>query len=415
DFVAMASRTLGSANGSPWVGPVALNEVMYHPAGDGDEYIELFNHSGATVPLFDPAYPTNTWQLDGAVEFIFPTNVSLASLESALVVGMDPAEFRTRNDIDPGIVIFGPWSGNLANEGESIKLYQPGDPEPDGFVPRILADRVKYNDRLPWPEAADGDGPSLERVDPSAYGNDACNWVAGTMGGTPAGPNNVSNLPSVAFAVAESVEEEGNRTVAVRVTLQPPSTNVVAVSYAATGGAAISGFDYTLTPGVLIFWPYDTEKKILVSLLDDSQPEDSETIELSLITATGALLGGQSRHVIRLTDADGGVLPAPQIMPASQSFLCELPITMTIGVAGAEIYYTTDGSTPDRSSKLYQGPFNLDESAKIKAIGYRDGYMAGGVTEAVYTLLAAGFSVSLAYRFINSELASHTAVHSYIY
>ena len=39
--------------------------------------------------------------------------------------------------------VFGPYDGSLDNGGESIKLYKPGKPEPDGFVPRILVDRVK--------------------------------------------------------------------------------------------------------------------------------------------------------------------------------------------------------------------------------------------------------------------------------
>src|SRR6185436_16888840 len=67
DHPALATRTLGSANASPLIGPVIINEVMYHPPtssnGNEDEYVELWNVSGAAVPLFDPAHHTNTWHI----------------------------------------------------------------------------------------------------------------------------------------------------------------------------------------------------------------------------------------------------------------------------------------------------------------------------------------------------------------
>ncbi|MBN1672621.1 MAG: fibronectin type III domain-containing protein, partial [Kiritimatiellae bacterium] len=54
----------------------------------------------------------------------------------------------------------------------------------------LLVDRVQYNDNSPWPEGADGDGPSLERIAAALYGNDTANWAASAeAGGTPGLPN----------------------------------------------------------------------------------------------------------------------------------------------------------------------------------------------------------------------------------
>jgi hypothetical protein len=53
-----------------------------------------------------------------------------------------------------------------------------------------VIDFVKYDDRDPWPVAADGDGPSLELIDTSQVNYLPENWGAGNVaGGTPGVPN----------------------------------------------------------------------------------------------------------------------------------------------------------------------------------------------------------------------------------
>ncbi|MBN1672636.1 MAG: lamin tail domain-containing protein [Kiritimatiellae bacterium] len=190
DFVAQAvTNTLGGANAAPRVGPLVINEIMYHPAYGGHEFVELYNASGATVPLYDPAYPAHTWRLSGAIEYAFPGGAALGAGEYALAVAVEPAAFRSTYGIPAGVQIFGPYTGVLNNAGESVKLWRPDTPDA-GIVPLILVDRVKYNDRGLWPRGADGDGPSLERQDAAAYGNDPVNWAASlAAGGTPGAPN----------------------------------------------------------------------------------------------------------------------------------------------------------------------------------------------------------------------------------
>src|SRR5690606_20898143 len=89
----------GQANTGPRVGPIVVNEIMYNPppviAGVDniqDEYIELLNITGQTVPLYDPAHPGNAWRLQDAVDFSFPAGAALAPGAAALVVSFDPAD-----------------------------------------------------------------------------------------------------------------------------------------------------------------------------------------------------------------------------------------------------------------------------------------------------------------------------------
>ncbi len=209
-LVAQASQTLGSANSGPVIGPVVISEIMYHPPDlpgglddSQNEYVELQNISGASVDLFDAAYPTNTWELSGGVDYRFPTNTSLAAQAYLLVVNFDPqtnaiqlADFKARYQVPDGTTILGPYQGKLANSNQRVNLRKPGipvaAPDPDaGDVPYILVDRVEYTDDVPWPVAADGIGQALQRLDTASFANDPANWVAAapTPGAAYAGGN----------------------------------------------------------------------------------------------------------------------------------------------------------------------------------------------------------------------------------
>jgi hypothetical protein len=196
DFVPMASATPGAPNTGPRIPPVVIQEIMYNPSLHPDElaeYIELFNHSSTTVPLFDPAYPSNTWRFTGVIDYVFPPGISLPAGAHLLVVRTDPDVFRHVHGIPASRPVYGPYSDALANDGEKIELSMPGDPEP-GFVPYLRVEKVNFSDGShpagddPWPPNADGmTGYSLNRVVPADYGNDVVNWQAAAP--TPASEN----------------------------------------------------------------------------------------------------------------------------------------------------------------------------------------------------------------------------------
>src|SRR5262249_31496571 len=53
----------------------------------------------------------------------------------------------------------------------------------------------RYNDKAPWPPAADGAGPSLQRLVSGAYGNEPTNWF--TSGGSPGRTHAFNISPTV--------------------------------------------------------------------------------------------------------------------------------------------------------------------------------------------------------------------------
>ncbi len=186
-FPALTTPSPGTNNSMPRVGPVVIGEIMYHPEGAQHEFIEIHNTAPTNVPLFDPANPTNMWTISGAVSFTFATGTVLSAGERMLVIPVSRTDFvAAYPDLSPAMRTFGPFDGKLDNAGETLRLNKPGEPEPlSGEVPVIPVEKVKYDDRPPWPAAADGLGASLERADPGAYADDPANWIPGPGCGSP--------------------------------------------------------------------------------------------------------------------------------------------------------------------------------------------------------------------------------------
>ncbi len=169
-------RTFDSANASPLVQSVVINEIHYNPAAGGDEFIELKNTDAVNPrPLFDAAVSSNTWSLAG-VDFTFSTNTVIAPNSFLLIVATNPVNFRAKYSVPANIPIVGPFFGTLQNSGERIELKRVDLSDTNGV--RYAMDSIRYNDKAPWPPAADGGGPSLQRKFANQYGDDPINWQA---------------------------------------------------------------------------------------------------------------------------------------------------------------------------------------------------------------------------------------------
>ena len=193
NFVALSEPTPGQANAAPQVGPVVINEIMYHPDTTADaEYVELLNISNEPVTLYD-AEQEAPWRFiaDAGIEFLFPTDppVTLAAGEYLLLV-KDTSLFSSKYTAPAGVQVLA-WSlGNLADSGGKLQLNKPGSMDEDGTRHWIRVDRVVYSDGShpqdftgnadPWPAQADGQGSSLIRTAAAAYGNDPDNWHTAT-------------------------------------------------------------------------------------------------------------------------------------------------------------------------------------------------------------------------------------------
>ena len=99
-------------------------------------------------------------------------------------------------------------------------------------------------------------------------------------------------MPALSIGSPSVIEGATSATLTFRVYLSPAHTAQVTVAYADAGtGTATSGTDYTaLTAGTLTFTVGDTIQTIPVSVTDDSDDEQNETVIVELSSATNATI-----------------------------------------------------------------------------------------------------------------------------
>ncbi|MCK4789401.1 MAG: lamin tail domain-containing protein, partial [Desulfobacteraceae bacterium] len=164
------------------VGPQAANlritEIMYHPPGPREEFIELKNIGTETIDL-------NLVSFTNGIDFTFPS-IDLGAGESILVV-RDREDFEARYGTT--ISVAGEYSGKVSNAGERIRLQDA--------LGQTIQD-FDYKDG--WRSITDGQGFSLTAIDPANPDPDAWNekgfWRASSYRGGSPGRDDSSNIPN---------------------------------------------------------------------------------------------------------------------------------------------------------------------------------------------------------------------------
>ncbi|MEM7387439.1 MAG: lamin tail domain-containing protein, partial [Verrucomicrobiota bacterium] len=147
---------------------IKLSEIMYNPDGGSDyEYLELANIGDTTLNL-------NGASFTRGVSYLFEGDVMIEA-GGTLVLAGDRDAFISRYGDLPNLVP-GSFSGQLDNGGEVLTLIDNANK---------LVFSIEYNDAGDWPAEADGDGGSLELIDPAASGNNGTNWAVSGGNGSP--------------------------------------------------------------------------------------------------------------------------------------------------------------------------------------------------------------------------------------
>ncbi len=136
---------------------VLISGIHYHPADTSlAEFLEILNPSDETIDLSGYSF------VDGIL-FTFPLGVSILSNEKIRLV-------KDLNFHDGYLGQIFEWeSGSLSNNGEKVILQ-------NAFG--IIVDHVRYNDKLPWPTVANGEGAYLKLASVDLDNHFGGNWIA---------------------------------------------------------------------------------------------------------------------------------------------------------------------------------------------------------------------------------------------
>lgn len=156
---------------------VVINEIHYDGLGSGLSFLELYNRSD------EHTFNLGGMRLNGLGYTFQPGSV--IPPEGFVLLASNAASLG--NVIDPGVVIFDEFDGNLDNDGETITLFGPADPGESGDV----IDEVKYTSQFPWPVEAAGKGPSLQLISPELDNRRPANWFASQGNGATGSTNSV--------------------------------------------------------------------------------------------------------------------------------------------------------------------------------------------------------------------------------
>jgi hypothetical protein len=95
-------------------------------------------------------------------------------------------------------------------------------------------------------------------------------------------------------------------------------------------------------------------------------PSSTRTATYSIPPASFIALAYTAGRITTLTK--------PTFFPGSGSYSGTRRVTISTTTHGAKIYYTTNGTTPTTSSKVYSGPITVSSSETLKPIAGETDY-----------------------------------------
>ena len=171
-------------------GSVVVNEINYHSNDDFDsgDWIELYNPGQLYLDMSGW-----TFKDDNDNTYTFPEETILDSGQY-LIVSNDLELFASQY---PNVVsVIGPFDFGLSGGGDEVRIFDNNN---------ALIDSINYDDDDPWPIEADGDGATLELINPILDNSLPASWTSSTDYGSPGEQNStflssngsVTTLPSM--------------------------------------------------------------------------------------------------------------------------------------------------------------------------------------------------------------------------
>jgi hypothetical protein len=171
----ISSSTLFKAVFTPSTdfGNIAISELNYNcdSTRNSSNWIEFHNYGNSPLNISGWHFTDNTISNN----YIFPPN-TIIPVGEYLVLVEDTALFHSQF---PQTNVYGPLGFGFSNSGELLTLSDNNN------LPVL---NMQYYDSIPWPEAPDGYGRTLELINDTLDPNLSSSWFVGCIGGSPGGP-----------------------------------------------------------------------------------------------------------------------------------------------------------------------------------------------------------------------------------
>lgn len=393
---AMAGAFSFSFYYNPTTPELVITEVMYNDPSDADslEFIEIYN--AGTAPAL-----VGGFRLEDAVSH------TLAS------VAIPPGGFYlVARDPDAAENYYGQtfydYSGQCSDNNEDIVLVNA-----DG----VNLDSVSYNDNVPWPTAADGLGPSMELVSPSADNQIGSNWVAsiqeisfvnGLILAASPGFLPVPGVPVVQFDNNDLGVWEADGSFGLDFYIAGSNTDPIEVALTVVDGTADSPADISLTDDPSLTLPASSPglETIIYGLIDDSENEGLEYLSVQMTAVSNCTIGVNDRIDILIADDDEvpPLLFINEIQSQNSSTIADEasefddwvevynPNNFDVDLAG---YFWSDDSIDPLRDRLGVGNAGTIVPANGYQIFWADGSESEGPTHLDFALSGAGEEVIL--------------------
>lgn len=160
-----------------------------------------------------------------------------------------------------------------------------------------------------------------------------------------------------------------------------------APSFSPAGGSYTSNQTVTLsttTTGATIYYTTDGSTPTTASNVYTSPitVSSNQTIE-AIAVASGYTESSVAAATYTITYP---TTATPTFSVAGGTYASTQTVAISDATSGANIYYTTNGSTPTTSSPVYSAPLSISSTTTLKAIALKSGYMASSLATATYTI-----------------------------
>ncbi|MBI1842545.1 MAG: CotH kinase family protein [Verrucomicrobia bacterium] len=339
--IAIAALCLSPLFASHALAGVVINEIFYHAPDDLDDlqWIELHNADSQPVDV-------SGWRLTKGVHFQFPGKTVMPP-GGFLVLCKDAQVFSEFYSVKPD----GQFKKSFGRGGGTLELVDSAGKS---------VDRVKFDDRDPWPSSADGVSSSLERITPAAPGDQAANWSASPLPEDLERPTGTPGQTNASYSASFPPLISG-----VKVSPSTPvpgqPARVQALVESAAGVATIELRYRVAKPGAL------GEEKAVTMTAADGRNFSAEIPGLEASSLVRARVRAvDQRRAERFYPSPHSLQPAISLFVAPPAEAATVPLAYIVNCDPRE--HAAMERVRARSLKPDQGPFGNQDSSELQTL-----------------------------------------------